>query len=119
MITGVPVVGREPDMDQLTDRELGVLASSAWLPHVDTAKHWNLLKLLRERTPVFDAESAAAALVALSESAKAKAEPGKPAVMDWMLGAAAQVITGCNERHETVVMESLRSLVDLGISTDR
>jgi hypothetical protein len=106
-------------MDQLTDRELGVLASSAWRPHVDSAKLWKVFKLFRERSPVFDAESAVAALNALSESAKSERYPGQTSVVDWMLEAAAKVVTGCLEFHQAAVIESLQCLVDLGIDTDR
>jgi Domain of unknown function (DUF4132) len=118
ILTGMPVVGREPDMNRLTDRELGVLAALAWGPQPDKARAWEVLRILEDRSPVFDVDSAAAALDALAESAKEGAEAGQRTVVQWILEAAVKVVAGCVEIDKPRVQRALRNLLALGMGSE-
>ena len=118
ILTGVPVVGKEPDMNRLTDCELGVLAALAWGPQTEKVRAWEVLRVLQGRSPVFDVNSAVAALDALAESAKKGAEAGQRTVVQWMVEAAVKVVAGCVEIDEPRVKRALRNLLALGMGSE-
>lgn len=115
LLTGIPVIGAKPDMDQLSDAELGTLASLAWAPQAAGVHAAALREVLRDRAPVFTEGTAVAALQALAECARQRAEPELPAVVGWMINAAAQVVDGCTAVSEPRVHNALCALFELGI----
>lgn len=115
LLTGIPVIGAKPDMQQLTDLELGTLASLAWAPQAAGVHATDLRDVLRGRAPVFTEEAAVAALQALTEAARERAAPDTPTVVGWMTEAAAQVVSGCTAVSEPRVEGALRTLLELGM----
>lgn len=118
MLTGVPVVGREPDLDRVTDRELGDLAALAWGPRSDRVRDFAVRRALVERSPVFDVDSAVAALDALDASAKEEFEAGGLLAGLWQWENAAQVVAGCVEFEEPRVKEALKALLSRGVDPE-
>lgn len=115
LLAGIPVIGAKPDMSALTDAELGALASLAWAAGADGVHANQLSDVLRGRAPVFTESTAVAALQALSERAKWRAAPDQPAVVQWVIEAAAQVVCGCAEVSEPPAHSALRTLLELGM----
>lgn len=115
LLTGLPIIGRRPDLAELTDAELGTLAGLALGPHPDHVLVMEFLSVLLERTPVFDADSAVATLVALAKNAKQSVEPGEPTLVQWMLETASQVVAGCATIGEVGVQRALGRLLALGM----
>ncbi|MCB9662024.1 MAG: DUF4132 domain-containing protein [Polyangiales bacterium] len=115
LLTGVPVIGAEPDMSALTDAELGALACLAWAPDAHGVHASQLSAVLRGRAPVFTEHAAVAALHALTEGAQRRVAADQPALLQWVIEAAAQVVCGCAEVSEPPVHGALSTLVVLGL----
>ncbi len=118
MLTGVPVVGRKPDLDRVTDRELGELAALAWGPRSDEVRDFVVRRALVERSPVFDVDSAVAALDALDARARKDFEAEGSLASLWLWDTAAQVVAGCVEFEQPQVKKALQAFLSRGVDPE-
>jgi hypothetical protein len=115
-LSGMTVVGREPDLSRLTDQDLGRLAEFAWRPeHWDRPLLSGLVQAIRGRNPIFDEAAALAALSALDAAARQPEEPSQRGVVSWMQEAAAQVVSGCRTFAAPPIVQALRDLLEQGL----
>lgn len=119
-LVGMSVIGRA-DVAELTNVELGTLAALVWRP--ESCEPGNLasevFEALREANPVFDEDSAVAALESLGESAAEPVIDSTPGVLRWIEEAAAKVILGCGAGLTPRVRSGLSSLVQHGFHEAR
>lgn len=116
-LSGETVVGRRPEPTLLTDMELGALAVLVWGPGKtrDAPLAYRLIELLRAREPLFDEETAVAALEALDASAAEGSRASENPVVSWMQEAAAKIIVGCAAGLSSALGAPLLRLVKRGL----
>lgn len=114
-LVGQTVIGPEPDLEALTDEELGALAAPAWATELHDYLVLQLQARLQERAPEFDAASALSALESLIVAARRGPSLGDARVVDWIRRSAAQVLERCPDPGTPAMLDALGRLLAEGM----
>ena len=114
-LLGQTVIGPEPDLEALTDEELGALAAPAWGTELHDYLVLQLQARLQERAPKFDAASALSALESLILAARRGPPLGDTRVVDWIRRSAAQVLERCPDPETPAMLDALGRLLAEGL----
>src|SRR5215471_2277540 len=106
-LLGQTVIGPEPDLEALTDEELGALAAPAWATDLHDHLVLQLRSNLQKRAPKFDAASALSAFESLIVAARRGPRLGDALVVDWIRRSAAQVLEGCPHPETPAMLDAL------------
>jgi hypothetical protein len=108
------VVGPEPDLATLSEKELGALAALIWEAEGRDRIATQLRSALQQRAPQFDTPSAQAALETLTRKARSGVGEREAWVVEWIQRAAAQVIAGCSDPDDPDLRLALQELLAEG-----